>query len=260
MDFNARRRTSVGFGGGIRPYRHSTRRAASPYRHSARRAASPYRHSTRRAASPYRHSSGYLLSSNLGFSDSSRNRALTPEVRMSGHSKWATIKHKKGALDAKRGKMFTRVIKEIMIAARNGGDPDMNPRLRTAIAGRQSRQHARRQHQARHHARHRRAGRRPDRRDHVRRLRSGRRGRAGHGRHRQSQSHGQRHPPRLLEKRRQPGRAGQRLLDVRAQEPDRDRWRQGHRGSADESGARSRRRRSAQRRRQLGSALRAGGA
>jgi YebC/PmpR family DNA-binding regulatory protein len=52
---------------------------------------------------------------------------------MSGHSKWATIKHKKGALDAKRGKIFTRVIKEIMIAARSGGDPDMNPRLRTAV-------------------------------------------------------------------------------------------------------------------------------
>src|ERR1700722_3668735 len=53
---------------------------------------------------------------------------------MSGHSKWATIKHKKGALDAKRGKIFTRVIKEIMIAARSGGDPGMNPRLRTAVA------------------------------------------------------------------------------------------------------------------------------
>jgi YebC/PmpR family DNA-binding regulatory protein len=53
---------------------------------------------------------------------------------MSGHSKWATIKHKKAALDAKRGKMFTRLIKEIMIAARNGGDPDTNPRLRTAVA------------------------------------------------------------------------------------------------------------------------------
>lgn len=52
---------------------------------------------------------------------------------MSGHSKWATIKHKKAALDAKRGKMFTRIIKEIMIAARSGGDPDGNPRLRTAI-------------------------------------------------------------------------------------------------------------------------------
>jgi YebC/PmpR family DNA-binding regulatory protein len=54
---------------------------------------------------------------------------------MSGHSKWATIKHKKGALDAKRGKIFTRLIKEITIAAKNGGgDPDSNPRLRTAIA------------------------------------------------------------------------------------------------------------------------------
>src|SRR6266446_7901394 len=52
---------------------------------------------------------------------------------MSGHSKWATLKHKKAALDSKRGKSFTRVIKEITIAARNGGDPDMNPRLRTAI-------------------------------------------------------------------------------------------------------------------------------
>ena len=54
---------------------------------------------------------------------------------MSGHSKWATIKHKKGALDAKRGKIFTRLIKEITIAAKTGGgDPDGNPRLRTAIA------------------------------------------------------------------------------------------------------------------------------
>jgi YebC/PmpR family DNA-binding regulatory protein len=52
---------------------------------------------------------------------------------MSGHSKWATIKHKKAALDAKRGKSFTRIIKEIVIAARSGGDPDGNPRLRTAI-------------------------------------------------------------------------------------------------------------------------------
>lgn len=52
---------------------------------------------------------------------------------MSGHSKWATIKHKKAATDAKRGKAFTRIIKEIMIAAKSGGDPNMNPRLRTAI-------------------------------------------------------------------------------------------------------------------------------
>ncbi len=54
---------------------------------------------------------------------------------MSGHSKWASIKHKKGALDAKRGKVFSRIIKELTVAARAaGGDPDMNPRLRTVIA------------------------------------------------------------------------------------------------------------------------------
>jgi YebC/PmpR family DNA-binding regulatory protein len=53
---------------------------------------------------------------------------------MSGHSKWASIKHKKGAADAKRGKIFTKLIKEITVAARiGGGDPDGNPRLRTSI-------------------------------------------------------------------------------------------------------------------------------
>ena len=54
---------------------------------------------------------------------------------MSGHSKWASIKHKKGAVDAKRGKVFTKLIKEITVATRLGGkDPDSNSRLRTAIA------------------------------------------------------------------------------------------------------------------------------
>ena len=54
---------------------------------------------------------------------------------MSGHSKWSSIKHKKGAADAKRGKIFTKLIREISVAARfGGGDPDGNPRLRTAIA------------------------------------------------------------------------------------------------------------------------------
>jgi YebC/PmpR family DNA-binding regulatory protein len=53
---------------------------------------------------------------------------------MSGHSKWHTIKHKKGAADAKRGKIFTRIIKELTVAARNGGgDIDANPRLRTVV-------------------------------------------------------------------------------------------------------------------------------
>ena len=56
-------------------------------------------------------------------------------VTMSGHSKWATIKHKKGALDAKRGKLFTKLIKELTVAARmGGGDPGGNPRLRKAIS------------------------------------------------------------------------------------------------------------------------------
>src|SRR6202790_5076812 len=55
-------------------------------------------------------------------------------ISMSGHSKWATIKHKKAATDAKRGRIFTKLIREITIAARvGGGDPDSNPRLRTAI-------------------------------------------------------------------------------------------------------------------------------
>ncbi len=53
---------------------------------------------------------------------------------MSGHSKWSTIKHKKGAADAKRGKLFTKIIKEITVAARiGGGDPGANPRLRAAL-------------------------------------------------------------------------------------------------------------------------------
>jgi YebC/PmpR family DNA-binding regulatory protein len=53
---------------------------------------------------------------------------------MSGHSKWHSIKHKKGATDAKRGKLFTKIIREMTIAARlGGGDPDSNPRLRTAV-------------------------------------------------------------------------------------------------------------------------------
>lgn len=54
---------------------------------------------------------------------------------MSGHNKWSSIKHRKGAVDAKRGKIFTKLIKEITVAARHGGgDPEANPRLRTAIA------------------------------------------------------------------------------------------------------------------------------
>lgn len=54
---------------------------------------------------------------------------------MSGHNKWSTIKHKKAATDAKRGKIYTRLVKEIILAAKAGGDPDTNARLRTAING-----------------------------------------------------------------------------------------------------------------------------
>ena len=79
---------------------------------------------------------------------------------MSGHSKWATIKHKKAAMDAKRGKSFTRIIKEITIAARNGGDPGWQPASAHRHPRRQGRFHAFRQHQEGHHARHRRTGRR----------------------------------------------------------------------------------------------------
>ncbi len=58
---------------------------------------------------------------------------------MSGHSKWSTIKHKKGATDAKRGKIFTKLIKEITVAARmGGGDPESNPRLRHALSSARS--------------------------------------------------------------------------------------------------------------------------
>lgn len=53
---------------------------------------------------------------------------------MSGHSKWANIKHRKAAVDAKRGKIFTKIIRELTVAARLGGDPNTNPRLRIAIA------------------------------------------------------------------------------------------------------------------------------
>ena len=63
---------------------------------------------------------------------------------MSGHSKWSSIKHKKGAADAKRGKIFTKLIKELTVAARmGGGDPGGNPRLRTAVKPSSSRTRAR---------------------------------------------------------------------------------------------------------------------
>ena len=79
---------------------------------------------------------------------------------MSGHSKWASIKHKKGALDAKRGKIFTKLIREITVSAKlGGGDPTGNARLRVGHPGCQSGEHAQGQHRACHQEGHGRAGR-----------------------------------------------------------------------------------------------------
>ena len=79
---------------------------------------------------------------------------------MSGHSHWATIKHKKGAIDAKRGKLWSKLSRAIIIAARNGGgDPEMNLKLRYAIDKARASQHAQGQHRPGHQARHRRDGR-----------------------------------------------------------------------------------------------------
>ena len=86
---------------------------------------------------------------------------------MSGHSKWHSIKHKKASADAKRGKLFTRLIKEISVAARlGGGDVEANPRLRGAVQTAQGCQHAPGQHQACHHEGNGRAS-RPDLRVHF---------------------------------------------------------------------------------------------
>ena len=76
---------------------------------------------------------------------------------MSGHSHWATIKHKKGAIDAKRGKLWSKLSRAIIIAARHGGgDPTMNLKLRYAIDKAREVSHAQGQHRAGHQARHRR--------------------------------------------------------------------------------------------------------
>ena len=179
---------------------------------------------------------------------------------MSGHSKWASIKHKKGALDAKRGKIFTRLIKELTVAARaGGGDPDMNPRLRTIIAD------AKAQNMPAENIK--------------RAIRRGTGEEPGVS-YEEAQYEGYgpggaaviidvltdnknrtvgelRH---LLEKHGGNLAADERRrLDVRQEGLHRRREVEGRRREADGGGARSRRRRSAGRRRQLGSAQRAGG-
>ena len=137
---------------------------------------------------------------------------------MSGHSKWATIKHKKAATDARRGKIFTKLIRELTIAARVGGaDPDTNPRLRTAIlaAKGENMPNDNIERAIQRGSRH--ARRRNARRSDVRGLRPGRRGRAGAGGDQQPQPHRQRNPPHVLEKWRKHGGKRRGGLDVPSQ-------------------------------------------
>ena len=161
---------------------------------------------------------------------------------MAGHSKWANIKHKKAATDAKRGKIFTRLIKEITVAARlGGGDPSMNPRLRLAV------DKATAQNMPKdtiERAIKRGAGeprRRQLRGNPLRGLRHQRRRGDRRLHDRQPHAHRRRRAPRVLEVRRQPRHRRLGRVPVQALRPDR--VRAGHRrGQADGSGARRRRR------------------
>ncbi len=134
---------------------------------------------------------------------------------MSGHSKWATIKRKKGATDAARGRLFTRLIKEITIAARNGGgNPEGNPRLRLAIqtakANNMPADNIKRAIQKG-------TGELPGddaRRSHLRGVRTRRRRHPRGSRHRQQQPHSVGNAPCLLAEQRQPRPERQRRLDV----------------------------------------------
>ena len=177
---------------------------------------------------------------------------------MSGHSKWHTIKHKKGAADAKRGKIFTRIIKELTVAARNGGgDPDMNPRLRTIIAD------AKQVNMPADNIK--RAIRRGTGEeegvnyDEVTYEGYGPGGVGDHRRdaHRQPEPHGRRDPPHLRQVRRQPRRGQQRRAGCstrRASSPSSKA--KASRRHADERRARRRRRRHEGRRRARGKSCR----
>ena len=138
---------------------------------------------------------------------------------MSGHSKWATTKHKKAVVDAKRGKLFAKLIKNIEVAARTGGgDLDGNPTLSDAIQKAKKSLGAQRQHRPRGQARRRRRGRRrrlPD--DHLRGLRARRRRGARRVPHRQPQPRGHRRPHRHDPQRRHHGRPGLGVLPVHPQ-------------------------------------------
>ena len=137
---------------------------------------------------------------------------------MSGHSKWATIKHKKGAADAKRGKLFAKLIRQVEVAARNGGgDPDMNPTLRTmyqkALRCIGPSRHDRSGNQAGNG----RTGRGVLRGGHLRGLRPRRRGDHRGSPHRQPEPHGPRRAVRIQQTRWVDGRTRSRGLAVRTQ-------------------------------------------
>ena len=173
-----------------------------------------------------------------------------PEVVMSGHSHWATIKHKKAAVDAKRGKAWSKLAKAIIVAAKHGGgDPDQNLRLRYAIDDAKANGVPKDNIQRAIKTRHRRIGRRQPGGNRLRGLRRRRRGRALRNPHQQPQPHRPGGPQDLRAFQRQARRHGLRLLDVREQGPVPRARRLDRRGPAAGSGHRGRGRRRATRRR-----------
>lgn len=144
---------------------------------------------------------------------------------MSGHNKWSTIKHKKGAADAKRSKIFSKIIKELTVAARmGGGDPEGNPRLRTAV---NTTHGANMPKDNIDKAVKRGTGEIAGvsyRGDNLRRIRTRRRSGPGRSADRQPEPNGLRNQAHFRQAQRKPGREWLRILDVR-QEGDRDRLR-----------------------------------
>ena len=134
---------------------------------------------------------------------------------MSGHSKWATIKHKKGAADKARGKVFNKLARQLEVAAREGGgDPSRTPSLRTIVQKAKAAQMTNDAIDRADQARRRRQRRRHLRSDHLRGLRARRRGAADRRAHRQPQPHRRRRAQHLLQARRLDGRARRGRLAV----------------------------------------------
>ncbi len=166
----------------------------------------------------------------------SRGPLVAPRLAaMAGHSKWAGIKHKKAIVDARRGKLFTKLARAITVAAKEGGgDPEGNPALGAGRPEGQGRLDAQGQHRARDRQGHRRGRRRRRARGGpLRGLRPRRRRDARRGGDRQPQPHRRRGPPHVLQARRQPRRARLRRLPVRQEGRRRRRRRALRRGRPD---------------------------